>query len=159
MTHSLIEVLLSLLSSYRVLRFTFLVPHVFPRVRSFCFAFSPSTFTSTPASTVSLTATWIRPPLPMYSLHSQLLLQSILFWAIFFSEPFFLGTFFFSHLSNKIDFLKLLLCHLKYGSSCKLHFLIQDPPVHQTSGQKILALVHREVSAHWLELQNSTRLS
>ena len=90
MTHSLIEVLLSLLSSYRVLRFTFLVPHVFPRVRSFRFAFSPSTFTSTPASTVSLTATWLRLPLPMYSLHSHLSLQSILFWAIVFLNHSFL---------------------------------------------------------------------
>ena len=50
----------------------------------------------------------------MYSLHSQLLLQSILSWVILFSDPFFLGTFFFSDLSDTIDFLKLLLCH---GSS------------------------------------------
>ena len=106
---------------------------------------------------VSCTASLLRPLLPM-CLHSHSLLQSILFWAISFSEPFFLWTSFFSDLSSKFISWNCYSCHLKYVSNCKLHFLIYDPPVHQMPGWNILALVHRKVSAHWLEQQNCTRL-
>ena len=44
------------------------------------------------------------------------------------------------------------------SSSSMLHFLIQNPQVHQTSGYIILALVNRKESVHFLELYEANKL-